>query len=87
MNKEELNIVNYVIAITNNVNTNKYNLYYNLVKFLVDSFEYKNIDYKFINEEIENFVLIELNYKKLALQLEYNKKENVLYLLNITKTK
>ena len=87
MNKEELNIINYVIAITNNVNTNKYNIYYNLVKFLIDSFEYKNITCEFIPEEIENFVLIELSYKALKIELEYNKKENILYLLNITKTK
>ena len=53
----------------------------------MDSFEYKNIDFEFIPEEVENFVLIELNYKKLKLQIEYNKKENVMYLLYITKTK
>ena len=85
MTKEELSIVNYVIAVVNSANKNNYKIFYNLVVFLVDAFNYKNIDYKFTDEETKGYILINLKYKDLHVQVEYQEEKNLLYILNITK--
>lgn len=85
MNKEYLSIINYIIAVVNSANKNNYKIYYNLVVFLVDAFDFKKIQHKFIDEKTEGFILIELYYKTLKIELEYNANKNNLYILNITK--